>query len=611
MLLIIAYSSVMAETKEEFYRKGLLLAGQGKFEEALSCYDEALKLDRDYLEVLLAKGKLLNTFGKEEDAEECFVKIMEIVPYNAASWYMQAEVLMEVFEYEEALNCCNKAIAKDVENFRYWETKGRIYYNWGDYESQLSDINEEENVAFYDKYEDALECFDRSLKYYSEYYDAWYGRGMALFNLERYDEAKICSEKCLELGPDKTETWVLMGNIFLMETRVEKSIECYDKALAINPCNIDALRFKIVILEAMNYFQQAVDCCDKILAVNPEDFWALFYKGLVYLYFLNDYEKAYNSFDKVPEDYQSSVVWFSKGECLFKMTKYKEAVKCYDKALELEPGYPEAVEARKKSLDLASTQTETVTQDKNNVLRDYNTLEIYINNKPYKGRHFLNDDEKIYTSLKDLSETLGFQYEYDKSGNVLHINGEDYPYDFYLQNEKILYVPLTTLTLYLGYYVDYNYETNILDISTKPIYSSTTTATVNADSLIQPGINIGPYKIGTQTKSYIESVLGMPLEEDVLENGYIIYIYDDIAFAFDPKTQMIEMLMTRNSKYRTSAGYGVGSDINSVTGAYQGEMDNKENAYYCYEGIAFYYSSSTGKVDFIIIFRNLNLLQYY
>jgi len=155
--LIITSSTVMAETKEEFYRKGLVFAGQGKFEEALSCYDEALKLDSDYLEVLLAKGKLLNTFGKEEEAEECFVRIMEIVPYNANSWYMQAEVLMEVFEYEDALNCCNKAIAKDVENFRYWETKGRIYYNWGDYESQLSDINEEENVAFYDKYEDALE----------------------------------------------------------------------------------------------------------------------------------------------------------------------------------------------------------------------------------------------------------------------------------------------------------------------------------------------------------------------------------------------------------------------------------------------------------------------
>ena len=128
-----------------------------------------------------------------------------------------------------------------------------------------------------------------------------------------------------------------------------------------------------------------------------------------------------------------------------------------------------------------------------NILKNYETLQIFIKLKPYKGKKILHEDGKIYTDIKDLSKALNFKYNYDKDNNILIINGDLYNYEYLLKNAKVLYVGLTSCCLFLGYKVDYDQSTNILDISTSGV---TTTITQN----ISP-----PSKESTNNKQKMES----------------------------------------------------------------------------------------------------------
>jgi tetratricopeptide (TPR) repeat protein len=117
-------------------------------------------------------------------------------------------------------------------------------------------------------------------------------------------------------------------------------------------------------------------------------------------------------------------------------------------------------------LTLLPVKTETVNnQATPNILKNYETINIYIKLKPYKGKMFLHEDGKIYTAIEDLSKVLNFEYNYDKENKILTINGNKYDYEYLLKNKKILYVSLTSCCLYLGYKVNYDSATNILDVS--------------------------------------------------------------------------------------------------------------------------------------------------
>ncbi len=105
--------------------------------------------------------------------------------------------------------------------------------------------------------------------------------------------------------------------------------------------------------------------------------------------------------------------------------------------------------------------------------KDYNTLQIYIKLKPYKGKKFLHENGKIYTQIDDLKKAMGFTFKFDKENKKLIINEQEYTGEHILKNEKILYIPLVDISHYLGYKVNYDAITNIMDISTSGVLTNT------------------------------------------------------------------------------------------------------------------------------------------
>jgi Flp pilus assembly protein TadD len=65
---------------EDLLKKGKELLIEGKFEEALSYFEQALLLDQNNANTWNKKGAALRSMGRYDDALECFNKALQLDP---------------------------------------------------------------------------------------------------------------------------------------------------------------------------------------------------------------------------------------------------------------------------------------------------------------------------------------------------------------------------------------------------------------------------------------------------------------------------------------------------------------------------------------------------
>ena len=121
-----------------------------------------------------------------------------------------------------------------------------------------------------EKWEDALEHFDRAIKLNLQFFKAWHYKGLALDELGRYEEALAYYDKALEINPSCEWTWNNKGVLFGNLGRYEEALACYDKALEINPRLEDVWNNKGVVFGNLGRYEEALACYDKALEINPK-----------------------------------------------------------------------------------------------------------------------------------------------------------------------------------------------------------------------------------------------------------------------------------------------------------------------------------------------------
>lgn len=105
----------------------------------------------------------------------------------------------------------------------YREIQSRDLYNKG--------INHMSN----DKLQDAIRCFELSLRIDPQYVDAWIKKGYAHFHLEEYNLSIASYDKALDIDLGNSEAWNLKGLAYYKMNNYDKAIECSDKAIDADP----------------------------------------------------------------------------------------------------------------------------------------------------------------------------------------------------------------------------------------------------------------------------------------------------------------------------------------------------------------------------------------
>jgi len=368
---------------EAWKKKGDAFCGLEKYDDGINCYDKALKISNtDDPEILKCKLDAITKLGafneKYEhyyDALECYNRVLEADPNNFGACIGKSNTLYTLKKYKESLAWYNRVLEVDPNDIQVWNRKGTI-------------------LCFLKKYEESRQCYDKvkELNPNEDNTMIWHERGNAFYELKRYNEAIKCYDKIIEIckkdpyspriscneaieatkgyekaikkNPDSNNNTDLWYNKGLFHEHVRHKIEalkCYDKIIEINPNHVKAWIKKGLIHEGWGSWDDAIKCYDKAVEINSnyENNVADVWLHLCYIFAIpygcrldidgptERLEKALEFINKAlsgeSKYTDNPYVWRSKGEILHCLKRYDEAIKCYDKALEIDPNYNSAL----------------------------------------------------------------------------------------------------------------------------------------------------------------------------------------------------------------------------------------------------------------------------
>jgi tetratricopeptide (TPR) repeat protein len=312
--------------------RGSILLKKSNFQEALNCFDLALKDDRG-----------------RQDPE---------------LWNNHGLALAGLKRFEEALTSYDQAVkikpgARFVDRVQPLVQPEDFYLWWFNRGTALLDLN---------RYSEALAAFDKSLQIKSDYGFVWFFRGLALFRLDRFEEARFSYRRSVLLSPNtpyintsrhlvSVQDYVVYYGEAEAKSRLgnyKEAIKAFERGKKIRQNYPDGKFFENSESEALyeNYIEgirlldrgenrQALTLFDRIVVTKPNSASAWDAKGDA-LMALKLYPEAIAAYDRVtqiePYEYPA---WYKKGNAFMKSKRNGEALQAYQKAIDISGGFAE------------------------------------------------------------------------------------------------------------------------------------------------------------------------------------------------------------------------------------------------------------------------------
>lgn len=220
------------EAFEKWNNKGIDLAENNKYKDAIVCYNKAIKINSRYFDAWFNKGICLLKLSKFEEAISCYDEALKINPKEEDLWNNKGAALRGLRKYAEAIKCFDKEIQLHPKNIKAWNNKGVV----------LGELK---------KYKEVVKCSEESLKFNSKNVDAWINKGNALDSLKKYGQALKCYNKAISLDSKNYKSWNNKGLILGKLQKYTEAIYCFDNAISIDAEQSAAQENKLYALEEL------------------------------------------------------------------------------------------------------------------------------------------------------------------------------------------------------------------------------------------------------------------------------------------------------------------------------------------------------------------------
>ena len=161
--------------------------------------------------------------------------------------------------------------------------------------------------------------------------EEWFMLGLETEDIEKKVEYYT---KALEIDPKYDAAWYNKGTALDDLKRNEEAIRCYDKALEVDQEFEKAKNNRKIAEEKLK--EQKEKEGRKIEGKTAEEWFDLGFKE-------KDPEKKIEYYSKCLElNSKNAIAWYNKGRILEGLGRYEEAIRCFDKVLEIDPNYEKA-----------------------------------------------------------------------------------------------------------------------------------------------------------------------------------------------------------------------------------------------------------------------------
>ena len=185
-------------------------------EELMACVLN--KIDKNYLDFYLLKGKALLKMGKNEEALVCFNKLIELKPVNPVTHIWKGTALFHLNQFDKVLESVENGIK-----------------------------------------------LERSMPM------AYFLKGSALNMLGRLEEALMSIEQAIQLKPNDAVAYSVKGAVLLGLGRLDDALESVESSIMLNPSVPKSHFGKALVLHRLGRQNEALDSIERAIQLNPSD----------------------------------------------------------------------------------------------------------------------------------------------------------------------------------------------------------------------------------------------------------------------------------------------------------------------------------------------------
>ena len=195
-----------------------------------------------------------------------------------SEWVNYGNQLWRSALYEEAVSAFDRAIASKTNFEHAYYGKGLALYDLGQYQA-------------------ASETFARAIALKSNFYPALYRQSLSLLALKQHDSALEVIDRAIALRPENTALYVLRGQALQNLARYDEAITAYNKAIA-DSNNPLVLTRRGSIYRILGQSDLALQDFDRAISADPRYAEGYINRALSY-YQQGDYQQALTNLNHV------------------------------------------------------------------------------------------------------------------------------------------------------------------------------------------------------------------------------------------------------------------------------------------------------------------------
>jgi Flp pilus assembly protein TadD len=243
---------------------GVVLAKEGRFDEAIVYFKEALKIKPDHAEARMNLAHALVKQGRMQEALIAYREALRFTPNNADIHHALGMALAWQGKYEEAVIHLKKALNR-------YPNSAAIHMEMGGILTRLGRFGKAESHL-----KAALKLEPASAK-------AHYHLGDVLLKQGRLEEARPQLQRAVQMEPTFGEAHHALGLLLAREGRLDEAVIHFEKAVEIAPNDARAISSLGLALAQMGRSDEAIARYKEALGINPHDQWSRFSLGMAYL----------------------------------------------------------------------------------------------------------------------------------------------------------------------------------------------------------------------------------------------------------------------------------------------------------------------------------------
>ncbi|MCU0474813.1 MAG: tetratricopeptide repeat protein [Anaerolineae bacterium] len=299
-------------------RKGRTLRLLERYTEALACYDKALIYQPRYAWAWNGKGVILERLERFEEALTCFQTATDIHPNDVWYWYNLSSALTALEHLSDAHDTLRHALTLDPAHAHSWAKLGQV----------LRQMN---------RPAEAITAYEEAIRLEPTYAWAHNGLGLSYKLVGRTRDALSSFRRAARYQPRSVMHWYSLTEMYVDLGQVQDALEPALEATRVEPKHPLSWAKLGQVLRYLKRYEEALGAYDRALTLDPNLTWALNGCGIV-LEQMGRYEDALGYYrraaDQIPNDVWH---WYNQGNVLVMMEHYQDAIAPLTRALSIEP----------------------------------------------------------------------------------------------------------------------------------------------------------------------------------------------------------------------------------------------------------------------------------